>query len=118
MKVVSIGTQVLIVAAYLLAGVLPALAMTESHQQSRVEHAQMMAIAGHMMQLPASDMPEDDKQQMLCQQHCLFAAATLPVLDSVTEASQRFNDVQFGIELLGPSRTIPPPGRPPKVHVI
>jgi hypothetical protein len=118
MTLFSIRTQVLILAAYLLAALLPALAMTDSHQQSRVEHAQMMAMAGHVMQMPASDMPDDDIQQMLCQQHCLFAAAALPVMDSLTEASPRSNDGPLGVELLAPSRAIPPPGRPPKVHVI
>lgn len=78
----------------------------------------MMAMAGHVMQMPASDMPEDDMQQMLCQQHCLFAAAALPILDSLTEASPRSNDVLLGIEVLAPSRAISPPGRPPKIAVI
>jgi hypothetical protein len=110
--------RVVIFAAYLLAAILPVLALGEGRGQSQVDHAQMMAMAGHSMPMHATDGPDSDAQQVLCQQHCLFAAAALPALNGGTEVVSRAIDVEAGFDLLFASLATPPPGHPPKLAVI
>jgi hypothetical protein len=110
--------HVLILAAYMLAVILPVLALGEGRQQSQTEHAQMMAMAGHLAHMPAKDGSNDLTQQLICQQHCLFAAATFPAPDRVAETLARSSDVEVGIDMLAASLAIPPPGPPPKIAVI
>ena len=43
--------RALILAAYLLAAILPMLAFADGRQQSQADHEQMMAMAGHVAQL-------------------------------------------------------------------
>ena len=118
MEISTFRMRVLIFAAYLLAAVLPVLGLGEGRGQSQVDHAQMMATAGHLMPMQTTDGPDNDAQQVLCQQHCLFAAAALPAPNRGTEAVARVTDVEAGIELLIASLAIPPPARPPKIAVI
>lgn len=110
--------RVLILAVYLLSAVLPVLAVGEWRQQSQADHAQMMAMAGHMANMPGSDGMSDLTQQLLCQQHCLFGAAALPTSNRVADVVTRAAVVEIGIYLLAASLAIPPPGPPPKIAVI
>jgi hypothetical protein len=118
MAISTFRLRVLILAAYVLAAILPVLALGEGRQQSLVDHEQMMAMAGHLAQMPATDAPNDLTQQLLCQQHCLFAAAALPTPNRVAEATPSATNVEVGTDLLAASLAIPPRGRPPKVAVI
>ena len=105
----------LVLAAYVMAVLAPAFAMGTNAAQSPVEHARMMAMAGH----PASmDGAGDDGQPQLCQQHCLFGAAALPPANPTATAVARIADPALGIGLAVASRAIPPPGPPPRVLVI
>jgi len=110
--------RVLIFAAYLLAAVLPVLASDPGRQQSRADHDRMMAMAGHMANMPATDGPSDLAQQLLCQKHCLFGMAALPISDSIAEGVMRATVVEIGMEPRAVSLSIPPPGPPPKSAVI
>lgn len=110
--------RVLILAAYVLAAVLPVLALGEGRGQSQVDHAQMMAMAGHLMPMQTNDGPDNDAQQVLCQQHCLFAAAALPAPNGGSEVVSRAAAVEAGSDLPFASLAIPPPGHPPKIAVI
>ena len=109
---------ILIFAAYLLAAVLPVLALGEGRGQSQVDHAQTMAMAGHLMPMQTTDGPDSDAQQVLCQQHCLFATAALPEPNGGTEVVVRAADVELRFDLFFASLAIPPPGHPPKIAVI
>ena len=110
--------HVLILAVYMFAAILPVLALVEGRQQSQADHAQMMAMAGHLAHMPATDGPQDLTQQLICQQHCLFAAATCPAPDRVAESVAGSSDVKAGVDILAASLAIPPPGPPPKIAVI
>ena len=110
--------RVLILAAYLVAAILPVLALGEGRQQFQDDHAQMMAMAGHLAQMPGMGGADDVTQQLLCQKHCMFAAADLPAPDRVAETVARSSDVEVGIVVLAASLAIPPPGPPPKIAVI
>ncbi len=110
--------RVLILAAYVLAAVLPALALGEGREQTQVDHAQMMAMVGHLAHTPATVGSDNDAQRLLCQQHCLFAAAALPAPNRGTDVVASGIDVELGIDFLVASLAIPPPGRPPKFAVI
>lgn len=110
--------RVLILAAYMFAAILPMLAVGEGGQQSQAEHARMMSMAGHLANMPATGGPNDMTQQMICQQHCLFAAAAFPAADRVAETAPRSTDGDADIVMLPASLTIPPPGPPPKFAVI
>ena len=110
--------RVLILAAYLLAAILPMVALGEGRGQSQVDHAQMMAMAGHVMPMQSADSPAKDAQQVLCQQHCLFATAALPAPNGGTEVVVRAAAVELRFDLLFASLAIPPPGHPPKLAVI
>ncbi|MGQ0563856.1 MAG: hypothetical protein ACT4OK_02125 [Gemmobacter sp.] len=118
MIVSTLRIRVLILAAYLLAAVLPGLAIGEGRQQSQVDHAQMMAMAGHMAQMPATDRAKSDAQMLLCQQHCMFAAAPFPSPNRVAEAVACATSLDVRFDVLARSLAIPPPGRPPKIAVI
>lgn len=118
MAFLTFRTHVLILAAYILAAILPVLAMGDGRQQSQADHAQMMAMAGHPANMPATDSPDDRTEQMICQQHCLFAAAAFPAPDRGAETLVRSSDVKVGIDMLAASLAIPPPGPPPKIAVI
>lgn len=118
MSVLTFRMRFLIFAAYLFAAVLPVLALAEVRQQSQADHAQMMAMAGHVAQMPATDGQNDLPQLLLCQQHCLFAAAALPAPNRGAESIARATDVDVLIDLRPPSLVTPPPGPPPKVAVI
>ena len=118
MTVTTFGMRVLIFAAYLLAAILPVMALGEGRGQSQVDHAQTMAMAGHLMPMQTTDGPDSDAQQVLCQQHCLFATAALPAPNGGTEVVARAADVELHFDLLFASLAIPPPGHPPKLAVI
>ena len=76
--------RALILAAYLLAAILPMLAFSEGRQQSQADHEQMMAMAGHGAHMSSAGSPIDDAQRLLCQQHCLFASKSATTLSSYT----------------------------------
>ena len=57
--------RILVLAAYLLAAILPALALGEGGRQSAVEQDRMMAMAGHLAHMPATGGPVDKTQQLL-----------------------------------------------------
>ena len=117
MAFLTFRMHVLILAAYVFAAIIPVLALGE-RQQAQADHAQMMAMAGHLAHMPATDGPKDLTQQLICQQHCLFAAATFPAPDRVPETVARSSDGEVGIVMLPTSLAIPPPGPPPKIAVI
>ena len=117
MALLTFRMHVLILAAYVLAVMLPVLALGE-RQQSQADHAQMMAMAGHLAHMPATDGPKDLTEQLICQQHCLFAAADFAAPDRVTETVAGSSDVKAGVDILVASLVIPPPGPPPKIAVI
>ena len=110
--------RILVLAAYLLAAILPALALGQGGRPSGVDDGQTMAKAGHLAHIPATGGPVDKTQQLLCQQHCLFAAAALPGPNDIAEAVARVADAKVTVDVLAASLAIPPPGRPPKVVVI
>lgn len=118
MSVLTFRMRFLIFAAYLFAAVLPVLASGEVRQQSQVDHAQMMAMAGHVARMPATDGQNDLPQLLLCQQHCLFAAAALPPPNRGAETIARATGVGVRIDLRPASLVTPPPGPPPKAAVI
>ncbi len=118
MALLTFRMHVLILAAYVLAAILPVLALGDGRQQSQADHAQMMAMAGHLGHMPATDGPSDLTQQLICQQHCLFAAAAFPSPDRGAETVARSSDVEAGVDILAASLAIPPPGPPPKIAVI
>ena len=107
--------RALILAAYLLAAVLPVLALAEGSMQSQTDHAQMMAMAGHLAKMPMSDDPDNDAQRMLCQQHCLFAAVALPEPNRTIALEPRATEIDVDFDLLFASLATPPPGHPPKI---
>jgi hypothetical protein len=118
MAFLTFRMRVLILAAYMLAAILPVLALGERRQQSQDDHAQMMAMAGHLAQMPGMGGADDVTQQLLCQQHCMFATAAFPAPDRVAETVARSSDVEANVDTLPTSLAIPPPGPPPKVAVI
>lgn len=118
MAFLTLRIHVLILAAYILAAILPVLALGEGRQQVQADHAQMMAMAGHLAHMPATDGVKDLTQQLICHQHCLFAAAAFPAPGRVAETLARSSDVEAGIDILAASLAIPPPGPPPKIAVI
>ncbi len=113
----------LVFAGYLLALLLPGLAL--AGRPSGADHAQMMAMAGHAMAMPGMEMPQmpgsdmamagmGGAQMLLCQQHCLVAVATLPVADQSVEILAHPIDMQAGGDAFASSLAVPPPGHPPK----
>ncbi len=110
--------RVLILAAYILAVMLPVLTLGEGRQQSQADHAQMMAMAGHPAQMPMTDGPDDLSLQLACQQHCLFANAAFPAPHGVAETVVRSTVVKVGNGIHAASLAIPPPGPPPKIALI
>ena len=110
--------RILVLAAYLLAAILLPLALGQGGRQSEAEHGQMMAMAGHLAHMPATGGLVDKTQQLLCQQHCVFAAAALTVPNEVAGVAARIADAKVTVDVLAASLAIPPPGRPPKVVVI
>lgn len=110
--------RALILAAFLLAMMVPVLGLGEGRQQSQSDHEQMMAMAGHTAQMPGMDSEDVGVQMALCQQHCLFAVAALPMPDRVAEMVMRAAETEIGVSLPAALLAIPPPGPPPKVAVI
>ena len=110
--------RALILAAYLLAAILPMLAFADGRQQSQADHEQMMAMAGHVAHMSSAGSPIDDAQRLLCQQHCLFAAAALPAPSPGVVVIARSVEIRLNNDLLAASLALPPPGPPPKRTLI
>lgn len=110
----SFPIRALILAAYILAAILPALLITEGRQQSQAEHGQMMAMAGHLAHMSSTTSSLEKTQLLLCQQHCLFAAAAFPVPVPATGTIGRPVETYVRNDLLATSLATPPPGHPPK----
>lgn len=108
--------KVLVFAAYVLAMLVPG--MTLAGQQTQAEHVQMMAMAGHEMNLADMGSSKTDQTMLMCQQHCLVVVATLPVADQTIEIAGHPIDVVTGDDPLVSSLAFPPPGHPPKAVVI
>lgn len=114
----TIHMRLLILAAYLLAMLVPVLAWDEGRQQSQPDHERMMAMAGHSAQMPGMDSADGGSQMLLCQQHCLYAVAALPPLHRAVGTVARGTETAVTIPLPAALLAIPPPGPPPKVAVI
>jgi hypothetical protein len=114
----SFHMRALILAIYLLASILPMLAFAEGRQRSQADHEQMMAMAGHVAHMSSAGSPIDDAQRLLCQQHCLFAAAALPEPSPGVVAIARSVEINLNNDLLAASLALPPPGPPPKRTLI
>lgn len=114
----SFPVRGLILAAYLLAVILPMLAFADGRQQSQADHEQKMAMAGHVAHMSSGGSPVDDAQRLLCQQHCLFAAAALPAPSPGVVAIARSVEIGLNSDLLAASLALPPPGPPPKRTLI
>lgn len=108
--------KVVVFAAYVLTMLVPGLTMVG--EQTQVEHAQMMAMAGHEMTMADVGSSETDQTMVLCQQHCLAVVATLPAADQTIELAGHPIDVVTGDDPLVSSLAFPPPGPPPKAVVI
>jgi hypothetical protein len=108
----------LVLAIYLLAALLPVLSVTERLAQSDVQHAQMMAMAGHLMPMQDAERGGDDTRMLLCQQHCLLVAAPLPVHTRTADSNVRSSEVVVAADRLATSVVLPPPGPPPKAAVV
>ncbi len=118
---VFLGIQIraLVLAAYALVTLVPVLTLTEAGPQMAAGHVQMMVMAGHTVAMTGMDEAQtDDAQMLLCRQHCLVAAATLPVANRSVERVAQAADLHIGHAPLAPLLAIPPPGPPPKVAVI
>lgn len=117
MSTSTLSVRVLVLAAYLMAAILPVLSTSWGLPQSSGQHAQMMASAGHTMSMETAEQ-SDDSRMLLCQQHCLLAAATLPAQVPEVTNSVGTSDLVFTAYLVVMSLSTPPPGPPPKVAVI
>lgn len=117
MPLSKLTARVLVFAAFLMAAILPMLATNLGLTLSGGQHAQLMASGGHTMPMEAAE-PSDDAQMLLCQQHCLLAAATLPAQVPVVTTGDGTSDLVLTAERLVSSLSTPPPGPPPKVAVI
>ena len=104
--------KVLFVAAYVLAMLVPGFTMVV--EQTPAEHAQMMAMAGHEMNLADTGSSETDQTMVLCRQHCLVVVASLPAADQTIEITGHPIDVVTGDDPLVSSLALPHPGHPPK----
>lgn len=111
------SARVLALSAFLLTAMLPLLAATWGQPPSGSQHAQMMASAGHTMPMETSGLT-DDARMLLCQQHCLLAAATLPAQVPVVNRGVATSDIVVTADRVGTSLAIPPPGPPPKVAMV
>ena len=92
--------RALILAAYLLAAILPMLASADGRQQTQADHEQMMAMAGHVAHMSSAGSPMDDAQRLLCQQHCLFASAALPAPSPDVVAIAHSVEIRLNNDLL------------------
>lgn len=107
--------RVFVLAAYVFAAVLPVLTFTGNLQPPRVEHEQMMAMAGHLGHMPTSNASLADTQLLLCQQHCLFGAALFPEPGRTEMSVERSIEIDLTEGLPVASLATPPPGPPPKL---
>ena len=108
--------KVVVFAAYVLAMLVPGLTMVG--EQTQVEHAQMMAMAGHEMTMADVGSDKSDQTMLLFQQHCLVVVASLPTADQTIELAGHPVDLVAGDDPLVSSLAFPPPGHPPKAVVI
>ncbi|OZA00583.1 MAG: hypothetical protein B7Y02_18380 [Rhodobacterales bacterium 17-64-5] len=114
----SFPVRALILAAYVLAVILPLLAFAGDRQQSQGDHEQMMAMAGHVGQMTSAGSPVDDAPRLLCEQHCLFSAAPLSSLHAGVVAIVRPVVINLNDDPSAASLSLPPPGPPPKRALI
>lgn len=104
----------LFLVAFVLAATLPVLVVGDRDVQSAVDHAQMMAMAGHPAQMPSAQTMGGPVLDMLCQQHCLFGVSGLPTAERAVSSIACATDVKASIVPLAASLAIPPPAPPPK----
>lgn len=114
----TIRAHVLVLAAYLLAAILPVFALSAGLAQSDAQHAQMMAMAGHTVPMESAGQGDEAAEMLLCQQHCMLITAALPTPVPAQTNVFRISDIVVDLEWLAPSLAVPPPGPPPKVAVI
>lgn len=110
--------RALVFAAYILAAILPLLAVIAGLPQTDGQHARMMAAAGHTMPMQDTAPDGDDTGMLLCQQHCLQTAATLPTQGSAAEDGVMMSVVVAAADRMPASVAPPPPGPPPKAALI
>lgn len=108
-------TLALVLAAYMMAVILPALAAVDGSSQSGPDHARMMAMAGDMAPM---DEGGAGVPMALCQQHCLLPAAKVPVVEGAVLAAGRPSDAPRAADRRAASRADPPSGPPPRVATI
>lgn len=118
MLLATFSARVLVLAAYLLAAILPVSAANSGLPQTVAQHAQMMAMAGHAMQMDSAKPGSKDPRLLLCQQHCLLATATLPGLVRAAENSFVTSEVVLAADWLEATLATPPPAPPPRAAVI
>lgn len=118
MTVPTCHLRMLVLASYLLAVVCSALALGNGGQTTAADHDRVMAMAGHAMPMPAADETAGAAMTLLCQKHCLFGTAALPMANGIAEVVSRATIIEIGIEPRAVSLSIPPPGPPPKSAVI
>ena len=114
----AFSARVLVVAAYLMAAILPVVVANAGRPLPDAQHAQMMAAAGHTMPMEDVRTNDNEARMLLCQQHCLVAVATLPAQVRMTENWVVLSDVIPIADWQVASFAKPPPGPPPKVAVI
>lgn len=115
MKFLLIRTRFVVLAAYLLAAIMPAVMVAGQSPPARADHERMMAMAGHVAQMPGMDGPADIAQNLLCQQHCMVAVAMLPTASHAPERSAVVDPLVVVDAAVAVSHSSPPPGPPPKV---
>jgi len=110
--------RAVVLAAYLLAAMVPVFLASAGQAQTDMQHAQVMAVAGHAMPMQDTAQDSADVQMMQCQDHCLPAASGLPAQDRTVKPGVATSDFVAAAESLAASLVVPPPGPPPKVALI
>jgi len=109
----------IVLAVFTVGTVLPAISAVPWMQQSETNHAQMMAMAGHVATMPQmGDDSGDAAQMMLCKQHCLAGSAILPDNARAAAISAVPERRRHPGGALATSRSTRPPGPPPKVLTV
>ncbi len=118
MRIGVLPIRAVVFAAYLLATILPLFAVAAGLPQTDVQHARMMAVAGHTMPMQDAATGGDDASMQLCQQHCLQAVAALPRQGLVAEEEVILSVAVVAADKRLASVALSPPGPPPKVAMV
>ena len=109
--------RIVIMAAFVLGAFVPAMS---GAQQTDMDHAQMLSMAGHSGAMEQIDGNTPDALQiMVCKQYCMIASAILPIgIRPPAEIGVTYTNLPRPGAWFAPSLTLPPPGRPPKVMMV